>query len=157
MKKKIETNEITGSDSSGAFSAPMNSTVIKKKNITKIHNSELSEITDSSSSGQYDVPFNGGKKDPLRIDGEKSIKNSRAVKDKNFPKWGGPGSIFVKIKDKCKKYPYCNQGDINALEIIKEMKLDNIILEVAKENKLNKKIVENFLIKEINQIFINKK
>ena len=28
-----------------------------------------------------------------------------------------PGGGFVKIKKKCTKFPYCNQGDINALNI----------------------------------------
>ena len=28
-----------------------------------------------------------------------------------------PGAQFVKVKDKCKKFPYCNQGDMSALEL----------------------------------------
>ncbi len=127
--KKIEAKEMTGADSAGAFSAPAFGQVIKKKNITKIHNmteseQEIDEVTDASSSGSYDVPFGGGRngrKNPLKIDGPDSIYKGRAVKDKNFPKWGGPGGKFVKIKDKCKKYPYCNQGDINALELIERI------------------------------------
>ena len=107
-KKKIESKEQTDASSSGAFESPMSSPVIRKKEITKIKNSEPSmevkEVTDASSSGQYDVPLFGNRKDPLKIDGPKSIGKSRAVKDKNFPKFGGPGGVFVKIKEKCKKF-----------------------------------------------------
>ena len=31
-----------------------------------------------------------------------------------------PDAKYVKVKDKCKKFPYCNQGDINALELGKK-------------------------------------
>ena len=43
-------------------------------------------------------------------------------------------AIFsLKVKDKCKKFPYCNQGDINALELWEK----NIMRESAK--KVSKK------------------
>ena len=71
--------------------------------------SEATESTTTASSGQYDAPFPSKKrKNPLSIDGPKSIYNSRAVKDKNFPKLGGPKGKYVQVKDKCKKFPYCN-------------------------------------------------
>ena len=92
-------------------------------------NSSVSIVTDSGSSGSYDVPAFGttpkGRRDPLKIDGPDSIYKGRAVKDKNFPKWGGPGGVFIKIKEKCKKFPYCNQGDINNIEVLRES-IDNI-------------------------------
>lgn len=154
--KKVEAKEQTMSDSSGAFEAPMSSPVIRKKDITKIKNSEpameVQEVTDSSSSGQYDVPLFGGtkgRKNPLKIDGPSSIGKSRAVKDKNFPKFGGPGGVFVKIKDKCKKFPYCNQGDINAIEVLKEA------MEISsKKYGLPKEEVEKIVLKGIREIFI---
>jgi hypothetical protein len=30
-----------------------------------------------------------------------------------------PNGEFVEVKAKCKKFPYCNQGDINALKLTK--------------------------------------
>ena len=73
------------------------------------------------------VPFGGGgtkgRRNPLKIDGPKSIYKNRAVKDKKFPRFGGPDAVFVKIKEKCKKFPYCNQGDIKALNIYKNESL----------------------------------
>jgi len=160
--KKIEAKEMTGADSAGAFSAPAFGQVIKKKNITKIHNmteseQEIDEVTDASSSGSYDVPFGGGRngrKNPLKIDGPDSIYKGRAVKDKNFPKWGGPGGKFVKIKDKCKKYPYCNQGDINALELIESEEMTQAIENVSLKSGLSKEFLKKIVLKEIKHIFI---
>jgi len=161
--KQIEATEMTDASSSGSFSSPAFGTIIKKKDITKIHNMteqalELDEVTDASSSGAYDTPFGGGgtkgRKNPLKIDGPDSIYKGRAVKDKNFPKWGGPGGKFVKIKDKCKKFPYCNQGDINALELIESKEMIDAIQEISTKRGLSVNVVKNMVLKEIKQIFI---
>ena len=144
--EKVEAKEQTTAGSSGAFE-PSLSAPILKRDIHKIHNfkkGEFKEATDSSSSGQYDVAAFAGKgrsKNPLKIDGVKSIANSRAVKDKNFPKWGGPDSVFVKVKDKCKKFPYCTQGDINAIEPLREA-----IQETAKKYGLPIQEVEKIVL-----------
>jgi hypothetical protein len=145
MKKKkytkAEIDEMTDSGSSGEYSAPLFS--------------ELNEITDTDSTGAFDVPFNKGKKDPLQINGEKSIKTSRAVKDKNFPKWGGPGGVFVKIKDKCKKFPYCNQGDTGSIEMFEIKELNESIQRISKKTGVPYANVEKIILKEIKDIFIN--
>lgn len=157
----------TGADSSGSFSGPAfggNSDVIKRK-ISKIPNfetkeGEFTEATTSSSSGAFDVPAfgkstTGGRRDPLKIDGPDSIYKGRAVKDKNFPKWGGPDSVFVKVKEKCKKYPYCNQGNTGAIEYVNEDKeIQEIISEISKTYGLPRKQVENIVLNEIKDIFI---
>lgn len=152
-QKKVEATEETSAGSSGSFEGNLFGGVVKKP-ITKIHNSkkpefEIKEVTDSSSSGSYDAPFGGGGKNPLKIGGVKSIAKSRAVKDKNFPKYGGPKGVYVKIKDKCKKFPYCNQGDINSIEILKES-----IEEIANKFSLPVSAVEKIVIKGIKDIFI---
>jgi hypothetical protein len=155
--KKTEPKESMGADSAGAFEPAFSSTVVKRK-INKIHNLkeelEIDEVTTSSSSGQYDVPFGSGGKNPLKIGGEKSIKQSRAVKDKNFPKWGGPKGVFIKIKEKCKKFPYCNQGDINAIEMLEYDELNESIKSVSKKTGIPHHEIENIVINEINKIFI---
>jgi hypothetical protein len=151
----------TDASSSGAFSAPAFGDIIKRK-VTKIHNmteqeEEVGEATVASSSGSYDVPLFGGtkgRKNPLSIGGPDTIYKGRAVKDKNFPKWGGPGGKFVKIKDKCKKFPYCNQGDINALELIESEEMNKAINEIAVKRGLTVEIVKNIILKEIKEIFI---
>lgn len=152
-KKKEETKEQTGASSSGSYEGGfMGSKPIKRK-IGTYHNSNLEEALGGTEMGSYDVPFLGttpkGRKDPLKITGPDSVKKSRAVKDKNFPKWGGPGGVFIKIKDKCKKFPYCNQGDINAIEILRET-----IEDLEKNSGIPKKEIEKIIIKEIIRIFI---
>ena len=150
--KKVEATEQTMSDASGSVEGPTFS--MTKREIYNVHNSkpqtgEFKEATTSSSSGQYDASFSAGRKDPLAIEGPSSIGKSRAVKDKNFPKFGGPGGVYIKIKDKCKKFPYCNQGDINSIEILKES-----IEEIANKFSLPVSVVEKIVIKGIKDIFI---
>lgn len=152
--KKIEAHEMTGADSSGSFEASFSSQPIKRK-ITKIHNSknvEMKEATLSDSSGQYDASFSAGRKDPLAIEGPKSIKKSRAVRDKNFPKWGGPDSVYVQVKEKCKKFPYCNQGDIKALEMFEINGLNEAIDTVSKKHNVSRKTLESIVLEEIKKI-----
>ena len=165
-KKKKEVKE-TGADSSGSFEGPAfggQSDVIKRP-ISKIPNfepkeQELGEVTTASSSGAFDVPAfgkttSGGRRDPLKIDGPDSIYKGRAVKDKNFPKWGGPDSVFVKVKEKCKKFPYCNQGNTGAIEFVHEDKeIQQAISEISKTYGLPRKQVENIVLNEIKDIFI---
>jgi hypothetical protein len=165
-KKKDEVKE-TGADSSGSYSGPAfggDSDVIKRP-ISKIPNfetkeGEFKEVADASSSGAFDVPAFGkstsrGRRDPLKIDGPDSIYKGRAVTDKNFPKWGGPDSVFVKVKEKCKKFPYCNQGNTGAIEFISEdQEIQQIISEISKTYGLPRKQVENIVLNEIKDIFI---
>jgi hypothetical protein len=165
-KKKKEVKE-TGADSSGSYSGPAfggDSDVIKRP-ISKIPNfdtkeGEFTEATTSSSSGAFDVPAfgkstSGGRRDPLKIDGPDSIYKGRAVKDKNFPKWGGPDSVFVKVKEKCKKFPYCNQGNTGAIEYVNEdIELQKVINEVSEKYGIPRKEVENIVLNEIKDIFI---
>ena len=59
---------------------------------SKPHKEEAKEATTASSSGPYDAPFGGPKKDPLKLSNPDTVeKELRSVKDKNFPKYGGPG------------------------------------------------------------------
>jgi len=156
----------TDASSSGSFEGSAFGSMVKRK-IHTIHNAnlneneeELEEAMDASSSGAYDVPAfgrtpKGGRKDPLKIDGPDSIYKGRAVKDKNFPKWGGPGGVFVKIKEKCKKFPYCNQGNTGAIEFIKEdQEIQEAITHVSKKYGISHQEVENIVLNEIKQIFI---
>jgi len=165
MKK--ENKESTDASSSGAFSAPLGTKnkglgKVIKKPISGLKNSkkynveqDMDEATDASSSGAYDAPFGSGGSSPLKIAGPSSIKNSRAVKDKNFPKWGGPGGVYVAVKEKCKKFPYCNQGDTDSLDFISEVEgLKDAINEVAKKHGFSAKEVEKLVLNEIKQIFI---
>jgi len=166
IEPKGETKEQTTASSSGSFEGPVFSDVVMKKDIHKFHNSnlkeqqeEMGEATDASSSGGYDVPLFGttpkGRKNPLKIDGPDSIYKGRAVKDKKFPKWGGPGGVFVKVKEKCKKFPYCNQGNTGALEFIKEdEEIVQAITETSKKYGIPYEQMEKIVLNEISKIFI---
>lgn len=168
--KKIETKEQTTASSSGSFEGPLfggsKQSMVKRK-IDTIHNSKLNEeeeevgeATTASSSGAFDVPAfgkttKGGRKNPLKIDGPDSIYKSRAVKDKNWPRYGGPGGVYVKVKEKCKKFPYCNQGDTGALKFIKEdEEIQQAILETSKKYGIPKSEIEKLVLNDIRQIFI---
>ncbi len=118
LSKGIKTEMEHTDNKSKAMEIAMDHLYEDPKYYDKLKKIETKEATGASSAGQYDAPFPGFVKDPLKIGGPDSIYKGRAVKDKKFPRYGGPGGKFVKVKEKCKKFPYCNQGDINALEII---------------------------------------
>jgi hypothetical protein len=126
--KKKETKEATGSGSTGAFTAPVgfkDSEFVRRsfKETPKLKESEVekveaTEATGSGSSGGYETPAMWAK--------------STKKKD-----WGPsrktqiPGGGFVKIKKKCTKFPYCNQGDINNVKISKNESVKEAIKQVA--------------------------
>ena len=152
MKK--ETKEQTTASSSGSVDSTMSKTILKKDlyKMKEGKEQEVDEATDASSSGAFDVPLFGGtkgRKNPLSIGGEKSIGQSRAVKDPKWPKFGGPGGVYVKIKEKCKKFPYCNQGDLKAVEPLRES-----MEEASKKYGLTIDEVEDIILNEIKRIFI---
>jgi hypothetical protein len=153
--KKKETKESMTADASGSFESSF-STNKKTKPIKKIHNlnTDIDEATVADGSMAYDVPFGDGSKNPLKIDGQKSIKNSRAVRDKNFPKYGGPKGVYIQVKEKCKKYPYCNQGDMNALELLESNELKNSMILISESYGIPLKEIKKLVINEINNIFI---
>jgi hypothetical protein len=61
--------------------------------------------------------------------------------------------VFVKIKKRCTKFPYCNQGDISNLKISKNESVKGAIKNVA--NKLN--ISENVIITILEHEYQNRK
>jgi hypothetical protein len=118
-----ETTEATGSGSSGSYSGPLfGGKFIKKSNSEKPKKVEATEATGSGSVGAYESPAMWAK--------------STKKKD-----WAGkshtqiPGGAFVSVKKKCKKFPYCNQGDIKSLDIYKNESVKEAIKNVS--NKLN--------------------
>lgn len=140
--KKKETKEATGSGSSGAFSAPVGfkdsefvrrsfaeTPKLKESEVEKV---EATEATGSGSAGGYSSPAMWAK--------------STSKKD-----WGPsrktqyPGGGFVKVKKKCTKFPYCNQGDINNLKISKNEAVKEAIDSVAKKFGLSKDVIMTIL------------
>ena len=102
--------------------------------VEKPKKTETKEATGASSAGQYSTPAFGAK--------SMSPKHWRGRAKTQIP-----GGAFVQVKKKCKTFPYCNQGDINALEISRN--------PVVKKKK--KKLSEQYGVSEelIMQIILN--
>ena len=144
-KGKSETKEATGSGSSGAYSGPVfgeggdndefweksrsETPGLKESDVEKV---EAKEATTSGNVGGYQTPSMWAK--------------STSKKD-----WGPsrktqyPGGGFVKIKKKCTKFPYCNQGDINNLKITKNESVKEAINIVAKKMGVSPNVVKTIL------------
>ena len=117
----------------------------------KLKKIEATEATTSSSVGAYDAPIGGGRRDPLKIDTPKSVYSKlKSVKDPKFPKYGGPGGKFVRVKDKCKRYPYCNQGDIKALEFFENNLVKEAIENIKNKYNLNESYIKSIILENTN-------
>ena len=66
------------------------------------------------------------------------------------------GGKFVRVKEKCKKFPYCNQGDVKALEFWENDGMTEAIQNVAKRKKIHENVVRAIVLHEIEkQLFKN--
>tara|TARA_B100002019_G_C21255957_1_gene593860 strand:- start:862 stop:1596 length:735 start_codon:yes stop_codon:yes gene_type:complete len=134
--------EQTSAGSAGAFVAPMGWNPEQGKSKPMNEEQELDE-TDASSSGAYSQPAIWAK----------NYKNWKAVQDPKFPKYGGPGAKYVRVKEKCRHFPYCNQGDINALEFYEDKNLNEAIENVSKKTNKSKGYLKNLVLKEMESMF----
>ena len=126
-----------------------------EENEGKPKKEETKEATTSASVGAYDVAFGAPKKDPLKLSNPKTVdKELRSVRDKKFPKLGGPGSKYVRIKDKCKTFPYCNQGDINALEFFESDMVKEAIENISLRQSLPINVIKSIVLHEFEEKFI---
>ena len=102
---------------------------------------EVDEATGASSAGSYVGPLGYAKNE----------KNWRGAAKTQYP-----GGKFVKVKEKCRKFPYCNQGDINALELwdsIMDRKIMRETIEkVSKKTGKPKKNIKELIKKELDEI-----
>ena len=94
---------------------------------------EATEATGSGSAGSYVTP-------------------AAWAKTMNKKDWRGksktqiPGGQFVQVKKKCKKFPYCNQGDIKALNLSEEKEiLKQIIKNVSEKYDITESLVIDIL------------
>jgi hypothetical protein len=147
--KKEENTEATGAGSAGGYSMPLFSTT--KGDITKgvktvreslevddseLKKTETKEATTSASSGQYSQPAIWAK----------------SLKKKDFAGYKKPlykGGKFVQVKKKCKKFPYCNQGDIGALNIFENESVKSAVDSVSKRYGLDKNYIFELLYQEM--------
>tara|TARA_R110000824_G_scaffold18850_2_gene73942 strand:- start:4991 stop:5689 length:699 start_codon:yes stop_codon:yes gene_type:complete len=131
--KESEMEEATTAASAGAYVGPLTTTVKKAKK----NKEEFEEATTASSSGSYETP-------------QMWAKDEKNWRGKAKTTW--PGGKFVKIKDKCKTFPYCNQGDINALELTENKKIKKAIQEVSKKTGKDKKYIKELVRNELEEI-----
>jgi hypothetical protein len=132
-KKKSENKEATSSSGSGQFSAPFafkDSEFVRKSFAETPKKVETKEATGSGSVGAYSTP---------------------AFVAPNKKEWRGAakplykGGAFVKVKKKCKNFPYCNQGDIKALKIYENENLNEAIKNVSNKLGLNENVIKSIL------------
>ena len=110
--KKEESKEASVSGAGvGMFSGPLSGEEPKKV--------EATEATESGAGvGAYETP--------------KMWAKSTSKKD-----WRGksktqiPGGKFVQVKKKCKRFPYCNQGDTGALNFYESENIQKVIKNVS--------------------------
>ena len=102
---------------------------------TKLKKVEATEATGSGSSGSYESP-------------------SFLAKSMSPKKWRGasktqiPGGKFVTVKKKCKKFPYCNQGDINALSFSESKISKNILSNLSERYGISESMIKDILLSE---------
>ena len=109
---------------------------IKRQQDGEITKTETKEATGSGSSGSYETPAAWAKSG--------SKKNWRGAKKTQLP-----GGKFVEVKKKCQKFPYCNQGDIKALNIFENDKLKQVIKNISKKHNINESVIKNILRYEL--------
>lgn len=110
---------------------------------TELKKIEATEATDSSSSGQYSTTAAWAK--------------STSKKD-----WRGksktqiPGGKFVQVKEKCKKFPYCNQGDIKALKIFENEKVKKVIKNISERHNISENVIKSIIAYEYENTYSKK-
>jgi len=104
---------------------------------------EATEATGSSSSGSYET-------------------NAAWAKSTSKIDWRGksktqiPGGKFVQVKKKCKKFPYCNQGDIKALKIFENDTIKKVITNISKKHNISENVIKTILSYEYENSKSNK-
>jgi len=154
--KKIETKEATGSGSSGAYSAPLfsgeepkdNKVETKEQKVVgkeidplkeQVEKVEATEATGTGSSGAYETPAMWAKSTK-----KKDWGPSRKTQYK--------GGTFVSVKKKCTKFPYCNQGDIKALNLYKNESVQEAIKNVSTKMNVSETTIKAILEYEIEKM-----
>jgi len=107
---------------------------------SKLKKIETKEATSSSSVGVYDAP---GFED-VKMRGNRPKGRGRSFKKPQLP-----GGKFVQVKKKCKRFPYCNQGDIKALKIFENETLKSTIENMSKKYGLSENVIKEFILKEM--------
>jgi hypothetical protein len=128
IKNKKETKEASSAGGAGAYVGPLFSTKKKTKK------GEFDEATSAADAGVYSTAY------------------FLAANKKNWKGGSKPlykGGKIVTVKDKCKKFPYCDQGDINALNLTEA--IDNVSKMTGKDTNYIGNLVDNQLSEMISR------
>ena len=104
---------------------------------------EATEATGSGSSGQYST-------------------TAAWAKSTNKKDWMGksktqiPGGKFVQVKKKCKKFPYCNQGDIKALKLYENETVKKAIKNISERHNVSENVIKAIISYEYEKLKTNK-
>ena len=139
-KKKSEDKEATGAaGGSGAFEAPVgfkDSEFVRNSFKETPKKVEATEAAGAASAGGYVTPAAWA-------------KSSKKKDWRGRSKTQIPGGKFVTIKKKCKTFPYCNQGDINALKIYENEVVKKVIKKISSEHNINENVIKAIIQHEI--------
>jgi hypothetical protein len=163
-KHKGESTESTGAASAGGFSAPLFSTKkVNESNGNKSNGKSTKMPTDKSNgkNNKGDKSIRKTETKEATGAGSSGSYETNAVWAKSTSKkdWRGarktqiPGGNFVKVKKKCTKFPYCNQGDINALKIFENETLQKVIKNLSVKHNLSEDIIKSVILTEIKNKF----
>jgi hypothetical protein len=146
-----EATEATGAASAGnGISAPafsMWSEDEEAKSEYKRMEGEFTEATDSSSMGAYDA----NSFEDISMKGSTTKGKGRSWKKSQIP-----GGSFVEVKEKCKTFPYCNQGNTGAVKYKKSLKKENRNLSPMNEAILNVSLKTGLSVNKIKNIILSK-
>jgi len=139
--EKIETKESLGSHLGKV--AFKDSDFVRKSLKEKPKKTETKEATGASSAGAY-------------------VTTAAWAKSTKKKDWRGksktqiPGGKFVQVKEKCKKFPYCNQGDINALNIFENETLKKVITKISEKHNISENTIKRIIYQEYQKKISNK-
>jgi hypothetical protein len=170
--EKEEAIESMGASSAGGFEGPLFSTTkqemqekcwsgyqqngMKKKGNQMVPNCvkegdegdikkvETKEATGSGSSGSYETPA-AWAKSPSKKDWRGASKTQI------------PGGKFVQVKKKCKKFPYCNQGDIKSLKLYENDMVKQAIQNISEKHNISENVIKTIISYEYEKMLLNKK
>ena len=139
-KNKKEAKEATASGAAGGgfigkVAFDRNSEFVKRSFTETPSKGEFKEGASSASSGSYETPAAWAK--------STSKKDWRGKSKTLFP-----GGKFVQVKKKCKTFPYCNQGDINALNLTNESKISSVITKLSEKYNISEDYIKKLILKE---------
>ena len=182
-KKKTETDESTGAGSAGGFSGPLFTTTKKEMQESSRKENKEKDIEKDTEKKYLDIEdmipelrkkLNKGTqfdKETKKVEATEATGASSSgqysttaawAKSTSKKDWMGkskpqiPGGKFVQVKKKCKKFPYCNQGDIKALKIYENDTVKKAIKNISEKHNISENVIKSIISYEYEKLKSNK-